>query len=87
MDLTKSMKLVSTVIRNTIRDAVLVIHKKTGNMYILLNDELIECTNGREDKKYCLYVNLEGMVFVREQDEFYQKFEKWEVSNGLLDKS
>lgn len=55
-------------------------------MYILLNDELIECTNGREDKKYCLYVNLEGMVFVREHDEFYQKFEKWEVSNELLDK-
>lgn len=56
-------------------------------MYILLNDDLIECTNGREDKKYCLYVNLEGMVFVREHNEFYQKFEKWEVSNELLDKS
>lgn len=56
-------------------------------MYILLNDELIECTNGREDKKYCLYVNLEGMVFIREHDEFYQKFEKWEVSDELLDKS
>lgn len=56
-------------------------------MYILLNDDLIECTNGREDKKYCLYVNLEGMVFIRERDEFYQKFEKWEVSNELLDKS
>lgn len=78
MDLTKSMKFVNTVIRNTIRDAVLVIHKKTGNMYILLNDDLIECTNGREDKKYCLYVNLEGMVFIREHDEFYQKFEKYE---------
>lgn len=63
------------------------IHKKTGNMYILLNDDLIECTNGREDKKYCLYVNLEGMVFIREHDEFYQKFEKWEISNELLDKS
>lgn len=55
-----------------------VVHKKTGNMYILLNDDLIECTNGREDKKYCLYANLEGMVFVREHDEFYQKFEKYE---------
>lgn len=51
-----------------------LIHKKTGNTYFLLNDDLIECTNGREDKKYCLYVNLEGMVFVREHDEFYQKF-------------
>ena len=77
MDFTKSMKLASTVTRNTIRDAVLVIHKKTGNMYILLNDDLIECTNGREEKKYCLYVNLEGMVFVRERSEFYQKFEKY----------
>ena len=78
MDLTKSMKLVSTVTRNTIRIAVLVIHKKTGNMYILLNDDLIECTNGREEKKYCLYANLEGMVFIRERSEFYQKFEKYE---------
>lgn len=51
-----------------------LIHKKTGNTYFLLNDDLIECTNGREDKKYCLYVNLEGMVFVREHNEFYQKF-------------
>ena len=54
------------------------IHKKTGNTYFLLNDELIECTNGREEKKYCLYANQEGMVFVRERSEFYQKFEKYE---------
>ena len=78
MAMTKSMKLVSTVIRNMIRDAVLVIHKKTGNTYFLLNDDLIECTNGREEKKYCLYANKKGMVFVRERDEFYQKFEKCE---------
>ncbi|MEE0930098.1 MAG: hypothetical protein UIM53_03785 [Acutalibacteraceae bacterium] len=51
------------------------IHKKTGNTYFLLNDDLIECTNGREEKKYCLYANKKGMVFVRERDEFYQKFE------------
>ena len=53
-------------------------HKKTGNTYILLNDDLIECTNGREDKRYCLYVNIAGMTFVREAEEFYQKFEKCE---------
>lgn len=51
------------------------IHKKTGNIYFLLNDNLIECTNGREEKKYCLYANLEGTLFVRECGEFYQKFE------------
>lgn len=51
-------------------------HNKTGNTYILLNDDLIECTNGREEKKYCLYANTEGKVFIREHDEFYNKFTK-----------
>lgn len=51
-------------------------HNKTGNTYILLNDDLIECTNGREEKKYCLYSNTEGKIFVREHDEFYDKFTK-----------
>ena len=67
-------QLTQSVIHKPIR----FIHKKTGNMYFLLNDYLIECTNGRVEKKYCLYVNIEGMVFVRERDEFYQKFEKCE---------
>lgn len=51
-------------------------HNKTGNTYILLNDDLIECTNGREEKKYCLYSNTEGKIFVRECNEFYDKFTK-----------
>ena len=45
---------------------------------MLLNDDLIECTNGREELHYCLYINQEGKAFVREQDEFYQKFKKCE---------
>lgn len=74
MAMTKS--LVKKLTRNVIQQNPVkkFFHNKTGNIYILLNDDLIECTNGREDKKYCLYVNLEGMVFVREHDEFYQKF-------------
>lgn len=76
MDITKAVvkQLTQSVIRKPIRFT----HKKTGNTYFLLNDELIECTNGREDKKYCLYANKKGMIFVRERDEFYQKFEKCE---------
>lgn len=50
-------------------------HLKTGNIYYLLNDRVIECTNGREDIKYTVYMNQEGMVFCRESDEFSQKFE------------
>ena len=53
-------------------------HKKTGNIYYLIIDDVIECTNGREDKKYVVYVSAHnGMKFCREADEFYQKFEKY----------
>ena len=69
---------VKQLTQNVIHKPIRFIHKKTRNTYFLLNDDLIECTNGREEKKYCLYVNIEGMVFVRERDEFYQKFEKCE---------
>lgn len=76
MAMTKSLvkKLTQNVIQQ--KPVKKVVHNKTGNIYILLNDQIIECTNGREEKKYCLYVNLEGMVFVRERDEFYNKFTK-----------
>lgn len=76
MDLTQGLKLVSIVTKNTIKEATLFTHNKTGNIYILLNDDLIECTNGREEKKYCLYANQAGKIFVRERDEFYSKFTK-----------
>lgn len=76
MDLTQNLMLVNTVIKNTIREATTFKHNKTGNMYIMLNDQLIECTNGREEKKYCLYANTEGKIFIRERDEFYNKFTK-----------
>ena len=78
MEITKALvkRLVQSVMQQ--KPVKQFTHKKTGNTYFLLNDELIECTNGREDKKYCLYVSSAGMVFVREADEFYQKFEKCE---------
>lgn len=51
-------------------------HNKTGNIYFVLQENVIECTNGREDKKYVVYKNGSGMIFCREQEEFYQKFTK-----------
>lgn len=54
-------------------------HKKTGNIYYVVMDDVIECTNGREEKKYVVYMSAStGMKFCREADEFYQKFEKLE---------
>ena len=54
-------------------------HKKTGNIYAVLYDKAIECTNGREDINYTVYTNvndMNGKIFVRETNEFYQKFER-----------
>lgn len=77
MDITKCISMEDTqrIQQWVVHKPIRYTHKKTGNIYFLLNDNLIECTNGREEKKYCLYVNLEGMLFVRERGEFYQKFE------------
>ena len=60
----------------------LYIHNKTGNLYTLVQTDIIECTNGREDKKYVVYCSTTTpvKVFCREQDEFYQKFTKYECN-------
>lgn len=50
-----------------------VVHVKTGNYYFVIRRDVIECTNGREEKKYVLYYR-NGMFFCREQGEFDQKF-------------
>ena len=62
MGITKAV--VKQLTQSVVRKPIIFTHKKTGNMYFLLNDDLIECTNGREEKKYCLYANKKGMVFV-----------------------
>ena len=52
-----------------------VTHKKTGNKYLVAVHPAIECTNGREEKEYVVYFNLKGQMFVREAQEFNNKFE------------
>lgn len=49
-------------------------HNKTGKIYFVLNQDVIDCTNGREDKTYTLYKNPEGQAFCRETSEFNEKF-------------
>lgn len=52
-------------------------HKKTGKIYYVILQDVIECTNGREDIKYVVYMSAHnGMKFCRKAEEFYQKFEK-----------
>lgn len=48
-------------------------HNKTGNIYVAVSSQVIECTNGREDINYVVYTNGDK-IFCREAAEFYQKF-------------
>lgn len=54
--------------------AMPVIHKKTGNIYFVLS-HILDCTNATADRPMVLYGNTEGMLFCREEKEFWEKFE------------
>lgn len=49
------------------------IHLKTGKQYYKLAN-VIDCTNGQNDKIMVLYRDEKGVGFVREEKEFYDKF-------------
>lgn len=53
-------------------------HKKTGNLYKALNLEAIDCTNNRAEDTMVVYESFPstGQIFVRDQKEFYARFEK-----------
>jgi len=48
---------------------------KKGTVYEVLRTGVINCTNAQDGQKMVLYSNGE-LVFCREENEFYQKFEK-----------
>ncbi len=51
-------------------------HLKTGNTYEMVRDDVINCTNANDNQVMVLYKrpDLPDMIFVREKDEFYEKF-------------
>lgn len=59
-----------------------VVQKETGNVYTVIVDNAIDCTNERDGTQVVVYCNVEGMWFVREAKEFWQKFEKKEKQEG-----
>lgn len=58
-----------------------VIHLKTGKLYLALR-EVINCTNNVDGQVMIEYVNMDGDVFVREEREFWQKFQMKEDRVG-----
>lgn len=59
------------------------IHLKTGNVYEMVRDDVINCTNANDEQKMVLYKNPEfpDLIFVREKTEFYEKFKVFNVTN------
>ena len=52
-------------------------HLKTGNIYELIRDDVINCTNANSEQIMVMYKNenYPDKVFVREKTEFFEKFE------------
>ena len=51
-------------------------HLKTGNIYEMLRDDIINCTNANSEQVMVLYKSdlHPDKLFVREINEFYEKF-------------
>lgn len=60
------------------------IHKKTGKRYLMLAHG-IDCTNSRDGVPVVIYCpdDDENTIFVRERDEFYEKFEPDVLRGGV----
>ena len=57
-------------------------HLKTGHIYYVVNDNVINATNHDDGVIMVLYVNTDNMCFVRERNEFWQKFRRQDDSEG-----
>ena len=53
---------------------------KNGNLYEVIRDDVINCTNANDDQIMVMYKSLDHpeLLFVREKSEFYVKFEEVE---------
>lgn len=54
---------------------VAFVHKKTGNIYHVLSQGVIDATNLRDGNGVVLY-GKDGQLFVRDSEEFHEKFEE-----------
>lgn len=53
-------------------------HLKTGDTYEMVRDDVINCTNANDHQTMVLYKRdgFPDLIFVREKEEFYQKFQE-----------
>ena len=53
-------------------------HLTTGDTYEMTRDDVINCTNANDHQTMVLYKRdgYPDLIFVREKQEFYEKFQK-----------
>lgn len=51
-------------------------HNRTGDIYKILNSNVINCTNAQEDEIMVIYSHYhdDSLLFARERQEFYERF-------------
>jgi hypothetical protein len=56
-------------------------HLKTGDIYEMVREDVINCTNVNDHQIMVLYKRPEypELIFVREKTEFYEKFKSIEL--------
>jgi hypothetical protein len=61
-------------------------NKKTGELYRIY-DKAIDCTNERDGINVIIYglKSNDNQTFVREESEFYEKFEEVPYKSGVMD--
>lgn len=58
-------------------------HKKTGNIYsVFTKEQVVNCTNAQNGQDMVMYKSIDdkslsNIIFVRERNEFLEKFEPW----------
>lgn len=55
---------------------MIYINKKTGKKYKIINTNVIDATNGRENEECMVLYSDSSGIYVRKESEFYQKFYK-----------
>jgi hypothetical protein len=52
-------------------------HIKSGDIYTVINNTIINTTNANDGELMVLYHNKDGKLFVREIIEFHEKFNQF----------
>lgn len=60
-------------------------HLKTNNLYEIIKDDILNCTNKDNEERMVLYIKypfIGDKIFVREYSEFHRRFKLYEINSS-----